>query len=105
MTDCCLMKILLFGRLKNRQGSTQGHGRGVVQGQGQAQQAVLLGDDFDLRVPVQLQIDVQDAHGLIFGLYLYGWKANNENFPMPLNSLPKSTGVSGNLTDNFEIKI
>lgn len=55
--------------------------------------------------PVQLQIDVQDAYELIFGLSLYGWKANNENFPMPLNSLPKSTGVSGNLTDNFKIRI
>jgi hypothetical protein len=43
--------------------------------------------------PVHLQIEAQDAYELRFWPSLYGWKENDETFPMPPVSTPNSTGV------------
>jgi hypothetical protein len=46
--------------------------------------------------PVHLQIEAQDQYGLGFWRSLYGWKDNDETFPMILVSPPDSTEVITN---------
>ena len=46
--------------------------------------------------PVRFEIDAQDAYGLGFGRYLYGWKDNDETFPVPPVPLPNSSRVIRN---------
>jgi hypothetical protein len=52
--------------------------------------------------PVHIQIKAQNAYGLGLLRSLYGWKDNDETFPMPLVSPPDSTGVIRNHQNNSE---
>jgi hypothetical protein len=53
-------------------------------------EAYLKTDASPTQIPglVRLQIEGQDAYGLGFLLSLYGWKDNDETFPMPPISPP-----------------